>query len=246
MNRLEGITMSELLAAAATWNNPDESLESVNARIHDGVPVDQLPARADRYVAEIFSQFPYVQVPSQGRCLEVGSGTGFIMEAVARALAERSVTPQAIIGLDIAEHMLARAQQRLGSRPPFEFLHYDGLNVPLPDDSLDLIYSVASLQHVPKPYVYNLFFEMRRLLRPTGFAVIHLLSFPQMIRREERAPWRHEISRQIHDGPGHWHYFYSQDELDAVLRVGTGFDHVEIVVLPTGIWTCLARSDPTG
>jgi ubiquinone/menaquinone biosynthesis C-methylase UbiE len=235
--------MSELLAAAAIWDDPSESLESVNARIHDGVSLDQLQARADRYVGEIFSYFPYVRVPSQGRCLEIGSGTGFIMEAAARALAERGVTPQTIIGLDIAQHMLARAQQRLGSRPPFEFLHYDGINVPLPDQSLDFIYSVASLQHVPKPYVYNLFFEIYRLLRPTGFAVIHLLSFPLMVRREKYAPWRHEIGRQVRNESAMWVYFYSQEELDAVLHVGTGFTHVEMVQPPNGIWTCVAHCD---
>jgi ubiquinone/menaquinone biosynthesis C-methylase UbiE len=166
------------------------------------------------------------------------------MEALERALAEQSITPQAIIGLDIAEHMLARARQRLGARLPFEFLHYDGVTVPLPDQSLDLIYSVASLQHVPKPYVYNLFFEIKRLLSPTGFAVLHLLSFDQMIRRQNYAPWHREVARQVRNGPGMWVHFYTQEELNAVLSTGTAFAHVETLRLANGIWTCVAHKDP--
>jgi O-antigen biosynthesis protein len=238
------IGMKDLQAAAATWNDPNESLESVNARIHDGVPVDQLEARADRYVQQIFSHFPYVGVPSQARCVEVGSGTGFIMQAMARALADRALAPQSIIGLDIAEHMLARARQRLGSRPPFEFLHYDGINVPLPDQSIDLIYSVAALQHVPKPYVYNLFFEIHRLLRPRGFAILHLLTFSNMASQERYFPWRLEVRQQVRHEAGHWHHYYSQEELDTVLRVGTGFPHSETVQSAAGIWACVAHHDP--
>ena len=56
-------------------------------------------------------------------------------------------------------------------------MHYDGVHVPPEDGSLDFIYSVASLQHIPKEYVFNLFFEIKRLLSPTGFSLLHLLSF---------------------------------------------------------------------
>src|SRR5207248_9678583 len=118
--------------------------------------------------------YPYTARPPSPDCLEIGPGTGFIMEALERALTARGQAPKSITGLDIAEHMLDKARQRLGDRLPYRFLHYDGLAVPLADRSLDLIYSVASLQHVPKPYVYNLFFEIQRLLRGNGFAVFQL------------------------------------------------------------------------
>jgi ubiquinone/menaquinone biosynthesis C-methylase UbiE len=232
---------NDLYAAATAWNDPAQTIEAANADIHDGVSADQFVARAEDYVRQIFAYFTYLTVPQHARILEIGSGTGFIMEAMARALAARNVEPQTIIGLDIAEHMLAKARQRLGDRRPFGFLHYDGFDVPLPDQSLDLIYSVAALQHVPKPYVYNLFFEIHRLLKPSGFAVMHLLSFAELkIHQERWESWRDEISRQVGRRPGHWHHFYAADELATVLRIGTGFEHVD--VLYDGRWTCVARS----
>jgi len=146
--------------------------------------------------------------------------------------------PATITGLDIAENMLAKAKLRLGGSGPYRFLHYDGITVPLPDASLDFVYSVAALQHVPKPYVYNLFFEIRRLLKPAGFAVLHLLSFKHLPEQEQHSPWRHEVRRQIGRDTGHWHHFYSRTELENVLQVGTGFSSVDIRENGS-IWACV-------
>jgi SAM-dependent methyltransferase len=234
------MTDSDLAAAAAAWNDQSQTIEAANADIHDGVSADQFIERAEEYIAQIFGHFGYVSVPQEASILEIGSGTGFIMEAMLRRLQNDGIMPRAITGLDIAEHMLAKARERLGARAPYEFLHYDGVDVPLPDASLDLIYSVAALQHVPKPYVYNLFFEIHRLLKPTGFAVVHLLSFADFAAHQQRwESWRTEVERQVRRGPGHWHHFYAVDELDAVLRVGTGFAHVDIRF--DGRWTCVAQ-----
>jgi SAM-dependent methyltransferase len=232
---------ADLLAAAATWNNPDESLESVNARIHDGVPLDKLSERADRYVNDIFRLFPYIRLPQHPHCLEIGSGTGYIMKALDKVLSRKGYLPASIIGLDIAENMLTRARQCLGDRLPFRFLHYDGVGVPLPNLSVDFICSMAALQHVPKPFVYNLFFEIHRLLTPTGFAAIHLLSFSQLPYQERTFSWRDEIRQQISRERGHWHHFYSRAELEAVLSIGTGFPHVDIQEEITSIWACVHK-----
>jgi ubiquinone/menaquinone biosynthesis C-methylase UbiE len=98
------------------------------------------------------------------------------MAAMNEHLSARDASPRRIVGLDIAPNMLAKAKERLGERPPFGFQLYDGLKIPFEDRSFDVIYSVACLQHVPRPYVFNLFFEIRRLLKPRGFAVLHFLS----------------------------------------------------------------------
>lgn len=214
--------------AAATWNDPAQPLELTNALIHDGWPLDQLDQRADGYVSSIFEPFPQIRPELVRDVLEIGSGTGYIMQGIDRYLRGKGVSPRSIVGLDIAEHMLAKARQRLGERAPYKFLHYDGVDVPLEPSSFDLIYSVAALQHIPKPYVYNLFLEARRLLRPAGFAVLHFLSFrhiPEQVRAE---PWAVEVRRQVLGEQGHWHHFYSAEELQYVLRDGTGFPQVDI------------------
>jgi SAM-dependent methyltransferase len=107
------------------------------------------------------------------------------------------------------------------------FIHYDGIAVPLPDKSFDMIYSVAALQHVPKLYVYNLFFEICRLLKDDGHAVIQLLGFKKLPEQEQLIPWRDEVHSQIYRIEGHWHHFYAAEELLFVLPA-SGFHHVDI------------------
>jgi SAM-dependent methyltransferase len=231
----------DLAAAAAAWNDPDEGLESLSARIHDGVPLDQLEPRARRYIHDFFDRFPYVRLGPAPACLEIGSGVGYIMEALKRELVRRGTPPSAITGLDIAEHMLDFARQRIGADPTFRFLHYDGITVPLRDASLDLVYSVAALQHVPKPYVYNLFLEMHRLLKPEGFGIFTLLTFKGLAVQESIFPWREEVRRQVRHERGHWHHFYSAEELDSVLGIGTGFAHVDIEDDGRGLVVCVHK-----
>ena len=227
-----------LLAAAAAWNDPNESLESVNARIHDGVPADRLAARADEYIRSMVGHFPYLRFPPRPVCLEIGPGTGYIMEALGRELRRRTNPPAWIGGLDIAENMLARAKARLAGKGPFRFPHYDGVSIPLPDASVDLVLSVATLPFIPKPYVYNLFFEMRRIVKPGGFVLFQLLSFRHLPEQETHSPWREEIRRQIGLEVGHWHHFYSREELEAVLKTGTGIPFVDLRESGGAIWVC--------
>ena len=226
-----------LAAAAATWNDPDESLESVNARIHDGVPPERLAARADEYIRAVVDHFPYLRFPPRPVCLEIGPGTGFVMEALNRELRRRTNPPAWIGGLDIAENMLARAKSRLAGKGPFRFLHYDGVSIPLPDASVDFVLSVATLPFIPKPYVYNLFFEMRRIVKSGGFVVFQLLSFKHLPEQETHSPWREEIRRQITLAEGHWHHFYAREELETVLKIGTGIPFVDIHENGV-IWVC--------
>lgn len=194
---MNSLAKNPLSAAAATWDDPNENIEATNARIHDGVPIDKLEDRADSYIQTIFGLFPYIQLPQQPTCLEIGSGTGYIMEALDRELTRQRKSPLWIGGLDIAKNMLAKAKARLGKKKLFKFFLYDGMSVPLPEESVDFIYSVAALQHVPKPYVYNPFFEMLRIVKQEGFVAIHLLSFKHLAVQEQFFPWREEIKQQI-------------------------------------------------
>jgi hypothetical protein len=49
-----------------------------------------------------------------------------------------------------------------------------------------------------------------------------------MLTKQERFfPWKDEVRRQIFRTEGHWHHFYSIEELLFVLRA-SGFKHVDI------------------
>jgi ubiquinone/menaquinone biosynthesis C-methylase UbiE len=219
---------SDLVASAKVWNDPSESMESVNRRIHDGAPIELLTDRAQAYVRQVFDLFSYANPKDGASVMEIGSGAGYIMEAMYEGTRARGINPDKIIGLDIAEHMIARAKTRLHANPIFSFLHYDGVHVPLPDQSLDFIYSVAALQHVPRPYVFNVFFEILRLLKPDGYAIIHLIGVKHLRSAPQLAiPWRVEIHNQLTRTPAHWHHYYTAEELEAVF-CATGFGHIDV------------------
>src|SRR4051794_33214898 len=90
------------------WDQAEESLESVEARIHDGVPLDKLHDRANGYLNTMYTLFPQAAPKHGDVALEVGPGVGYIMQAVMNRFG-----PAEIIGLDVAPAMVAHAQARL-------------------------------------------------------------------------------------------------------------------------------------
>jgi ubiquinone/menaquinone biosynthesis C-methylase UbiE len=226
-----------LKTAARAWDVKAETIEDINRRIHDGVPLTDLHKRAEGYASRIMSCLPADARPTH--ILEIGPGVGFIIEAMAQRL-----PGSGFVGLDISQSMIEKAEVRMRADAPSVnacFYCYDGVTVPLSDSSFDLIYSVAALQHVPKPYVYNLFFEIKRLLTSTGLAVIHLLRFSDIAGNEAWFPWDEEVAQQVgkprtsdRNAHGHWHHYYAVEELTAVLGA-TGFTKIEIKT-EAGLW----------
>jgi SAM-dependent methyltransferase len=227
--------------AFKTWEQPGESLEAVEMRIHDGVPREMLHARADAYLDSLNMHFPDAMPERGSLIMEVGSGVAYVLEA-----ANTRFQPRDLIGLDVAPNMVANAQQRLARDKvtiPARFVIYDGVNIPIRSRSLDFIYSVACLQHIPKPYAYNLFGEMLRILRIGGFAALHFMSFTAMKIWKE-FDFRQEIARQLQGTETHWHHFYSTEELSYVLEFGYGAAHVKVVDTQDGnIWASFAAKN---
>ncbi len=228
--------------AFKTWDLPSESLEDTEMRIHDGAPRERLVERGETYLRHLGNLFPW-SVPKAGALvLEVGSGLGYVMQAAAARL-----TPRRVIGLDVAPSMIAKAKVRLRrdgiDDPRMEFLLYDGVTVPLRDDSLDYVYSVAALQHVPKVYVYNLLVEIRRILSPTGFCALHLLAYSHI--RNNYPPFAEEVRNQLARRPVHWHHFYSFDELFYVLADGLALRQVDIVDGDMSIFCAFGKTGPS-
>jgi ectoine hydroxylase-related dioxygenase (phytanoyl-CoA dioxygenase family)/SAM-dependent methyltransferase len=176
--------------------------------------------------------------------LDIGSGLGYVMEA-----ALQQCEPRRVIGLDVAPSMIEKAKARLQrdrvDDPRLEFLLYDGVTIPLPDNSVDYVYSVAALQHVPKVYVYNLFLEIKRILAPNGYCGIHLLSCNNIREHSRAVPFAQEIGSQLRGDDTHWHHFYSFDELLCVLADGVEAKQIDIVDGEVSIWASFAKAGPT-
>lgn len=214
------------------WDNAAEPLSSVEARIHDGAPIEHLTQRAAGYVNDILN-YSMVRFSPETSVVEVGSGVGYIMEAFARRTGVKRVT-----GLDVAPNMIERARERLArDRVNFaelDFKLYDGKVFPWPDRSIDFFYSVATIQHIPKPYAYNVIFEMQRCLKPGGGAVVHLLGWDQLAMYN--FSFADEVQRQIGSQVTHWHHFYDQIELQAICDNAIKPSSLRITPVPGSIW----------
>lgn len=82
--------------------------------------------------------------------LDVGCGSGYVLAELA---AEHAVT-----GIDIVD-------SRPADLPPFDFARYDGVHLPFPDRSFDVVLLVFVLHHVPNALKPQLFDEVRRVAR---------------------------------------------------------------------------------
>ena len=211
-----------------TWDIKHESLEQVEARIHDGVPPADLHARAKGYASGVGRYFPFAQ-PSKGAAMmEIGSGVGYILEAMLNRY-----KPSRLIGLDVAPGMLEKAKERLRrddvKGEAIEFLLYDGKTIPLEDESLDFVYSVASLQHVPRPFMFQVLLETYRVLKNGGRCYIHLLAYSHFKQHSDRTRFAGEVRQQVHEQAGHWHHYYTFDELYYVASYGIEATQIDIV-----------------
>lgn len=222
------------------WRHEGD-LQTLQVSIHDGVPQDQLPARARAYRDAMFA-FLYPQAaPRPGdRVLEIGPGVGWIMEAVL----ETSPEVASIVGLDVSPEISKAARERW-TDPRAGFVAYDGLRWPLPDSSLDVIYSCAAIQHVEKHWAFFIFSEAYRALKPGGHAVIHIMSVHHIphstVPYEEEA--RHHVEMRTDLW---WHHYYSYDELFVLLSQVIGVDELDIRPMGTVDGFCVHFSKNTG
>lgn len=103
----------------------------------------------------------WLDIPSGGTALDVGCGPGSITASLARAVGPDGLA----LGVDVAESMLSRAV-RAESGPQVGFLRADAQRLPLRDDTVDAVISIAVLQLIPDPAAA--LGEMARVLKPGG------------------------------------------------------------------------------
>ena len=94
-------------------------------------------------------------LPPGCRVLEVGAGAGW----QARELNSRGFS---VVAIDINTSVYRDVQE-------WEIIEYDGRRIPLPDGSIDVVFSSNVLEHVPD--VVDFMREMERVLAPGGFMV---------------------------------------------------------------------------
>lgn len=93
--------------------------------------------------------------PTTGHILEIGAGAGWQAHWLSHQGYE-------VTAIDIPESRYL--QSRI-----FPVILYDGINLPFPDNSFDIIFSSNVLEHILDPEKLNR--ELKRVLRPNGTAI---------------------------------------------------------------------------
>jgi ubiquinone/menaquinone biosynthesis C-methylase UbiE len=104
-----------------------------------------------------------LQLPEPGRVLDVGCGTGLLLQKLAHKF------PQAtLVGVDPVQEMLAIARERVA--PGTELREGWAEELPCEDNSFDVVVSCNMFHYVREPI--SALTEMSRVLRPGGELII--------------------------------------------------------------------------
>ena len=128
------------------------------------------------------------------RVVEIGCGVGRLTRPLARRAAH-------VDALDVSGEMLEVARARHSDLENVTWRLGDGATLePVPDASVDGVFSHVVFPHLPSPaYAYGYVEEMGRVLRPEGWAVFHVSDDPARHRLEEDggpgAPRRRDVAR---------------------------------------------------
>jgi len=137
-------------AIQAAWASPIGSMLYDNAQ-----------AISRRLISAWQHPVEWLNIPPGGTALDIGSGPGNVTASLARAAGPGGLA----LGVDISEPMLARAV-RAESGPQVGFIRADAQRLPLRDNTVDAVISLAVLQLIPDPSAALA--EMARVLRPGG------------------------------------------------------------------------------
>lgn len=166
-----------------------------NTRIHD-LEMTAQPVGSREFFAELdeyrFDKLAYLPniVDFGGyrgrRLLEVGCGIGTDLVRFARGGAK-------VIGVDLAETAVRLAKSNLEQHGASgAVLVGDGASLPLPDQSVDVVYAHGVLQYAADPT--GIVAEARRVLRPGGRAIFMVYN---------RVSWLMALSRVMNVGLEH-------------------------------------------
>lgn len=144
----------------------DEVAEAYRAQhAHStGVSVEALDYFAG-YKIEYLKSLWRARGRQPGALLDFGAGIGNALAPMQKAFPEAEIT-----ALDVSRASLDLVEVQ--GIPHVRTLAYDGLNIPLPDASIDCVFTACVFHHIPAEHHVALLKELRRILRPDGLMVL--------------------------------------------------------------------------
>jgi arsenite methyltransferase len=213
----------DLLGNAAEDAGPAKNtgpIQAVWASSIGSMLFDNSQAIGRRLLAAWQLPIEWLNIPHGGIALDVGSGPGSVTASLARAAGPDGLA----LGVDISEPMLARAV-RAEAGPQVGFLRADAQRLPLRDQTVDAVVSIAVLQLIPEPAAALA--EIARVLRPGGRVAL-------MVPTAGRAA---QLWKKL---PNIGAYVFGEDELGDILE-DRGFVSVRTKNVATLQWVRAKR-----
>jgi ubiquinone/menaquinone biosynthesis C-methylase UbiE len=218
-----------LLPARFRRNRPSERPDGIRGDYGKRwVPQDESEAmdqilnnrNADEFEAAGMADAALVQplLEPTDTVLDLGCGIGRVTRYVAPMCRE-------IWAVDASETMLGYARERLAQLPNVHFALSAGLRFPeVESGSVDLAYSLLTLQHVEREHAFRLLQELHRVLRTGGTA---LLTYPNLLSEQYLNAFLHYVEVDEVDNPARAR-FYTPEEVERLLPAA-GFSIRELV-----------------
>jgi arsenite methyltransferase len=190
--------LEDVAETAASPPKNTGAIQAVWASRLGSMLYDNAQTFARRLVSAWQLPIDWLNIPTDGVALDVGSGPGNVTASLARQAGPEGLA----LGVDISEPMLARAVSAQAG-PNVGFLRADAQQLPLRDETVDATVSLAVLHLIPDPAAT--LSEMVRVLRPGGRLAV-------MVPTVGRAG---ELFRWLPNGGAH---FFTEDELGDTLE----------------------------
>jgi SAM-dependent methyltransferase len=147
----------------------------------------------------------------EARVLDIGCGTGRVMEHVAPHCRE-------VHGVDISARMVEQGRERLARLPNAHFHQGNGYDLDgFEDASFELVYSIVALQHMPRTVAYNYLLECHRVLKPGGVLWFYV---PNLLRDDDFAAFHHLSQPWFVAHPYPMNFYTPQEVVRLVLAAG--------------------------
>lgn len=103
------------------------------------------------------------------RVLDLGCANGLALERLDSFMKARGQSIHRLVGTDISEAMLSKAEERFENDDRYHFLNHDlRTHFPFPSESFDVVMCVLTLQFLPIVHRLRVMDEIQRLLVPGG------------------------------------------------------------------------------
>ncbi len=115
----------------------------------------------------------------QGVFLEVGCGVGRLLRAASKRFNK-------VHGIDVSSSAINKGRELLGDLRNVELQVTDGVKIPFPDQSFDLVASFAALASMPVEVIASYLREMRRVVKNSGSVLLQLyLGIEQIVSADD-------------------------------------------------------------